>query len=123
MSAFGKCAGGGRRSTERIEASLGAVFATVTGSTSAELVDISRGGARLRGGQLPAEGDEVMLTVSPIKAYALVTWRDAEECGMTFDPGLCTAQIEALGRRAAQARGLSADVKAALDDWSGGFVR
>ena len=123
MGAFGKCEGGGRRSSARQRAPLIAVFTTQSRSHEAVLVDISRTGARLTGEDLPQIGDDFILAIEGIRTFGWVAWSAADECGVTFDGPLPAADVEAVREKVGQSVGFTPSLKAAFDDWTGGFAR
>ena len=55
MNAFGKASGGGRRGADRQTAPLMVLVSTLSRTLEAVLVDLSATGARITGGELPAE--------------------------------------------------------------------
>ena len=123
MSEFGKRQGGGRRSAARTVAPLAAVFTTVTRSHAAVLVDLSCTGARLSGEDLPETGEELMLAVGNLRAFATVIWTGAGECGVHFDVPLASGDVALVRCEVARQGGLAPDLKAALDDWTTGLAR
>ena len=50
-------------------------------------------------------------------------WSRDGDCGVTFDPALDEDDLRELQRKFALARGLTPNVKAALDDWTAGMAR
>ena len=123
MVAFGKKMGGGRRAAARSASPLIAVFTTLQQSHTAELVDISATGARLRGEHLPEAADELLLSIDKVRAFGTVVWSDADECGVEFDCPLSPADEQLLSERVAAARGLPPEIKLALDNWAVGCGR
>ena len=71
MNAFGKSAGGGRRTAPREVTPLLAVYTSVTRSHSALLVDVSNTGARLRAPELPEAGEDLLVSLSNIGSSEL----------------------------------------------------
>ena len=123
MGSFGKRTGGGRRAAVREPAPLIAVFTTVTRSHAATLVDISATGARLRGDDLPARGDLVELSIGNVRAFGIIKWVRAGQCGVAFDGPLAAADVELLRDQVKQARGLPPEIRGAYDDWVVGLAR
>lgn len=123
MGSFGKCKGGGRRSAPRRAAPLIAVLTTLTGSHDAQLIDISRTGARLSGNDLPNEGDELIVTVGGVRAFGCVAWQHDGECGIAFDGPLPAMDVERVRHDAANGGGLTPDQRAAFEDWTLGLAR
>lgn len=123
MTEFGKCNGGGRRSAPRQAAPLMATIATLSKTYSAVIVDISQTGMRLRGEHLPEQGEEGFVSFERIKTFGLVTWATDRECGIAFDGPLPATEMARLGQEAARLRGVSPEMRAALDDWTLGLAR
>ena len=123
MNAFGKRNGGGRRSAARTVAPLVALVTTVARSHSAVLVDLSRTGARIRGDDLPATGEDLMFVVEKVRAFAKVAWSREGECGIEFDGPLPPGDVQALRQAAARSAGIRPEVKAAMEDWMLGMAR
>src|SRR4051812_21582808 len=96
MNAFGKCLGGGRRAAPREAAPLLAVYTTVTRSHSAQLVDVSSTGARLRAPDLPQEGDELIITIGRVRAFGAVAWVTETDFAMAFDDRLDASDLAQL---------------------------
>lgn len=123
MSTFGKRGGGGRRRAEREQLPLIVVFTTRTRSHAAGLVDLSATGARLRGSDLPAPDEDVMLSVEGVSAFAIVRWCRLGFCGVEFESPLSPAEIRSLEKRVQAARGLAPETMAAMEDWTLGIAR
>ena len=123
MGAFGKSVGGGRRSAARASAPLIAILTTLVGSRSAVLVDVSSSGARVRGADLRAMGDELVVNIDRVQAFASVVWSDSGECGIVFEPALQPDDEEYLRNLVAAARGLPPDIRAAFENWVVGAGR
>jgi hypothetical protein len=86
-------------------------------------VNVSTTGARLRGSDLPQEGEELLLSVDSVRAFGTVVWSESGECGVAFDTPLAIEEAEALRYRAAKTAGFTPELKAALDDWTLGLAR
>ena len=125
MREFGKREGGGRRSAARQRAPLPAVISTVDGSRVATLVDISCTGARLRGSVLPRPGEDLVIRIEKVQAFATVVWWNDGECGVTFDMPICAEEIDILRDEAGltSLANLTLEEKLALDDWTTGKAR
>lgn len=117
MNAFGKSKGGGRRSAPRANAPLVAMVTTLQGSHSAELVDVSATGARLRGPGLPDVGDELFVTVDEVIGFGQVAWSEGNERGLAFDPHLTPVEEQHVRSKVKTAAGLPLEMRAAFDDW------
>jgi hypothetical protein len=123
MITFGKASGGGRREGSREAAPLSVLMTTVTKSYTAELVDISATGARVRCRELPEINDEMYLTVGRIKSFCSVRWKRAPECGVQFYEPLLQKDVISVRREVSDGRGLDPATRAALDDWVLGIAR
>ena len=123
MSAFGKRQGGGRRSAEREDLPLIAVFTTRTRSHSAMLVDLSATGARVRGNDLPEVNQDLILSIEDVSSYGIVKWKRMGFCGIEFDASLSVASIKQLEHKVRIARGLPPQIMAAMEDWAIGLAR
>ena len=122
MSTFGKRGGGGRRKAARENLPLIAVFTTMTCSYTAELVDVSATGARLRATHAPDEGEEIFLSVDKLKTFGVVAWSHDQEFGVTFDLQFAEEDVDYLRSKVARTVGLTADMRLALDLWAAGSV-
>jgi len=123
MRSFGKCRGGGRRSSERQAAPLIAVVTTLKEAHNAVLVNISQTGVRLRGDNLPDEGAELFVSVERIRSFGTVAWKDAGECGICFDGPLPAADVAAIRSGATKGGPLALQFQTAFDDWTQGLAR
>ena len=123
MGTFGKADGGGRRGAAREVIPLVAVFTTLTRSHSAELIDISATGARLQSPYGPEKGEEVLFSVDRLRAFGTVAWTHEDEFGIAFDVPVIADEVEILRERVRASRGLTADMRQALDAWSLGTAR
>lgn len=129
MTAFGtrKCdpqgAFAGQRTRPRSKVSLPGNLATPATSQPIILVDVSATGARVRGGNLPAAGEFVRLSIGSSIAFGAVAWCEDEECGLAFDHRLTDAEVAEFRQAAAEAQrlGLSPDVMRAKADWTNGL--
>lgn len=102
---------------------LVAIVTTLKHKRSSVVIDVSATGARLQGPDLPRTSEELFVTVDGIIAFGVVAWEAGEERGIAFDPPLDAEDERILRERAAQSRGLTPEMSAALDDWSVGFAR
>jgi hypothetical protein len=121
---FGKQGGGGRRNSNRKAASLLAVVKTRATSYSAELVDISLTGAKLRGAHLPNLGEEFFVAIERLEVFASVVWSEQDECGIAFDEPISSFQLNGLQIEAKTAKlmRLTPAEKQALDHWRSGRI-
>ena len=123
MVAFGKAYGGGRREGSREAAPLCVMMTTVSTCYSAELVDLSATGARLRCDDLPAIGVELFMTANRIKTFCTVRWTGDCEFGVQFYEPLLQADIISVRREAAAGLGFDPSLRSAVDDWVLGVAR
>jgi len=123
MQAFGIAGGGGRRSAQRQTAPLLGVLTTLQKSWATYLVDVSATGARVQGDCLPGDSEEFFLIVEGVKAFGTIAWTRDDERGVTFDPPLTQGEEDKLRGAICRTRGLSADRRAAQDDWDLGLAR
>src|SRR4051794_17464634 len=98
MMPFGKRVDvpGGRRRTERERVVLAAAALTLDRSRSVVVEDVCSSGARLRGRDLPEDGQELLVKVGSIDVMASVVWASHEVCGITFAPPLEPAGVKQL---------------------------
>jgi len=120
---FGRSIGGGRRVAQRERAPVHVSFSTLTRSQSAVLADFSPTGARLRGENLPAAGEEMVLTVGRLRTYALVAWSRGNECGLEFDMPLPADVMAAVRVSFAITGCWTRELQQAFEDWHSGAVR
>ena len=66
----------------------------------------------MRAPDLPQEGDELFVTIGPVKAFGVVVRAREPEFAMAFDEPLGTEDLEILKDNVRAARGLPPDVKA-----------
>jgi hypothetical protein len=119
MRTFGKAAGGGRRQASRDAMPMPAEVTIVKKRRTAALVDLSSTGARLRGFDLPGEGEIVSLTLDCVRAFGSVAWVREGECGVEFEAPLLPFEVKRLQRANGDAtlsyRGV--EQKMCIDDW------
>jgi hypothetical protein len=123
MMAFGKAYGGGRREGGREAAPLTVLLTTVSRSYSAQLIDLSATGARLRCDDLPAIGVELDMMAGRIKTFCTVRWASDSEFGVQFFDPLPQADGISVRREVAAGMGLDPSLRAAMDDWVLGVAR
>ena len=73
--------------------SLNGVMFSRGRTATAAVTNLSSGGARLFGDQLPSVGTEVLLIIGAQRAYSRVAWRDDDACGISFDDMLLDGQL------------------------------
>lgn len=123
MSVFGKRSGGGRRKTGREAVPLLATLTSVSRSHSAILVDISATGARLRGNDLPAVDQDLIVIVENVRSFATARWNQNGQVGVEFDPPLADADVQMLRHEVAKGRGFTPEERAAYEAWKLGVAR
>lgn len=123
MGSFGKRNGGGRRSAARLSAPLIALVTTFRESRSAVLVDVSATGAKLRGRDLPAVFEELIIAIDGTTAFGTVAWEAGDERGVAFDVPLQAAEEARLRDKVAHARGMPPEFRHAFEDWTQGLAR
>ena len=123
MRNFGRANGGGRRASLREHAPILVVYFTMSRSDTADLVNISATGARLRGDMLPDKGEELVMTMEGVRTYGSVVWSDDDECGVAFDRPLVPGSLQKLRHSVLLAGGLTPDQKQAFDMWTMGAAR
>ena len=119
---FGKRMGGGRRGAGRAYGPLTVVITTVSKSIAVELVDMSSTGVRLCGNYLPEKDEELMISIGTLKAFGTVAWSKGDQCGVSFDLPVGEGGVDAVREAVAERRGISLEMKSALDAWTVGSV-
>jgi hypothetical protein len=116
--------GGSRRAT-RQDMLIPTAMMTMTDSRSVDLLDLSKSGARIRGTHLPSPGQEVILLIARLEAFATVIWRDEDECGVHFDIALSDRALATVESERGQSTpsGSSSDAILASADWENGLAR
>ena len=93
MSTFGTSQARGRRSVPRAAAPLIAVLATGAAHHSAELIDLSRTGARLKGATFPEEGADLIFQAGKVRVTGEIIWVEGDQCGVAFDTPIAAAEV------------------------------
>jgi hypothetical protein len=93
MRTFGTFEARGRRSVPRAPAPLIAVLSSGTDHHAAELIDLSRTGARLKGPTFPGEGAELLFQAGKVRAAGEVIWIDGDQCGVEFDTPIAGDEV------------------------------
>lgn len=70
-----------------------AVLATGAAHHSAELIDLSRTGARLKGTTFPEKGVDLIFHAGKVRARGKVIWVDGDQCGVAFDTPIAAAEV------------------------------
>lgn len=102
-----------------------AAMMTTTDTVSVDLLDLSASGAKLRGSNLPAAGQEVLVLLGRLEAFGSVVWREEDQCGVRFDVPLSESAVsivEAEGLHSSL-RGMSGEDLLAASDWLNGLAR
>jgi PilZ domain len=125
VSVFGNAGGGGRRRASREELPLPAVVSTIQESRVVVLVDLSSTGVRLRGSNLPPEGEALWVKIENVRRFGLVAWSEHGECGVEFDIPIRGHEASRLRKEVQVATLLAGSVQQmlALQDWETGFAR
>ena len=86
MSSFGKRIDGpgGRRRIRRKPVSIHGSAATMEGSRCVLIEDLCLTGARVRGRELPAEGNEILLRSGDRAILGRVAWERGDRRGIVF---------------------------------------
>jgi hypothetical protein len=94
MTTFGNSPARGRRAVPRASAPLVVALSTSGTKNRAELIDVSRTGARLKGGAFPDEGEELTLEAEKIRIVGEVVWSDGDQCAVAFDTPIAIAEVK-----------------------------
>jgi hypothetical protein len=125
MRMFGKCKGGGRRRAAREVLPMAALVNTLEKTWITVLLDVSATGARLRGFDLPAAGEEIVVKMDCVRAFGIVAWCEHEECGVHFDPPLPVFEVDRLRRdvKVATLTSNATEEQVAIEAWATGRTR
>ena len=82
-----------RRRSPREAVMLAGSAMSVTRSRSVMIADLSAGGARLGGRDLPAAGDDLLMVVGSQDRMGTVMWRSGDKCGVRVDEPLAADHI------------------------------
>ena len=93
MGTFGTSQARGRRAVPRAATPLIAVLAAGAAHHSAELIDLSRTGARLKGATFPEEGVDLIFHAGKVRATGEVIWIEGDHCGVAFDTPIAAAEV------------------------------
>jgi hypothetical protein len=115
----------GRRHSPRAHIVLPATLDALSGRKQTNLLDISREGARLEGGDLPATGKDIILRCGAVDTFGTVVWAVAGRCGVLFDEPIGLAELVALRQVAvaAELSGITEEERQARADWMNGLSR
>lgn len=93
MRFFGLSKAHGRRSVPRAFVPLHAVVSTQTRDHAAELLDLSRTGARLSGVCFLSQGEQVTFRAEKVRASGEIIWVEDRECGVEFDTPIAVEEV------------------------------
>ena len=111
---------GGSRRAVRENLMSRTVIMTMTDSHRVDLLDLSESGAKVRGHDLPAPGQEVLILIGRLEAFGTIIWREQDQCGIQFDIPLSETAISALKKECKQTALIGG---AAAEDWLFGVAR
>lgn len=116
---------GGHRRAVRDDAMIRVAMMTLTETVGVDLLDLSTSGAKLRGRDLPAPGEQVIVLLGRLEAFGSVVWRDEDQCGIRFDVSLSeSAQSVVESERGPSSLvTISRDDILAASDWHNGLAR
>ena len=66
---------------------------------------------------LPERGDDLLITLSTVRAFGTVAWVEGDEFAVAFDAPLTAADLTLLRKIVRSGLGFTPQVKAAIDDW------
>lgn len=112
-----------QRASGRSAARLPAILETPAARLSVTLVNVSRGGACVKGTNLPKAGRFAKLRVGGVSAFGEIVWREGGACGLRFDKKLKAEDAEDLHQAAQEsaAEGMSVEHRRAMDAWLNGL--
>jgi hypothetical protein len=110
MSTFGKSRATGRRFAPRVAAPIHATLSSGLRNDAAELVEVSRTGARLAGKSLPTIGEQLTFRAGDVQALGEVVRSERHECAIEFQTPIATGEVDQLRKLGAPSN--SSDVPA-----------
>jgi len=115
----------GRRAEPRAYILLPAATEALSGHGRANLLDVSRIGARLEGPGLPETGKDIVLKCGATEAFGSVAWAVSGRCGIHFDEPIGGRDLVALRALAAAAdqSEMTQQEREAAADWANGLAR
>ena len=98
---------------------LSAAVRTLFGNGLLEVEDVSATGARLSGPRVPKTGEELMIRIETVEAFARVVWSRNGVCGLAFEDVLSSSDLAKLQQEARTVSlfRLSPHEKIALNHW------
>lgn len=94
MKKFGHSMAFGRRAMPRSNAPALAVLSTATTNYAADLMDLSRTGARLEAECLPRIGEDLVFQAEKVRCPAAVVWLAGRQCAIEFDTPLAGGEVK-----------------------------
>ena len=88
----------GRRQWPRQLMLLSARLITVTSECPVRIRDLSRGGARVEGWDLPPVATDILLKRGAFEAFGTIAWIADNHCGIQFEAELPDEMFEAIER-------------------------
>lgn len=92
----------------RTDAPLLAVLSRGSAELTAELINLSRTGARLKGSGFPEEGEELIFRAEKVMAACAVVWLDGDQCAVEFDTPIAAAEVARIRALAKFVEGVAA---------------
>ena len=116
---------GGGRKAAREDIMIRAAMMTLTDTINVDLLDLSTTGAKLRGPDLPAPGQEVLMLLGRLEAFGTVIWRVEDQCGVHFDIPLSERALSIVEseRGTSSLKALDGEAVLAASDWLNGLAR
>ena len=88
----------GRRQWPRQLMLLSARLITVTSESAVRIRDLSRGGARVEGLDLPPVGTDILLKRGAFEAFGTIVWIADTHCGIQFEAELGDEMFDVIER-------------------------
>jgi hypothetical protein len=86
----------GRRQYARQPMLLSARLITITSEHNVRIRDLSAGGARVQGDDIPEVGTDVLLKRGAFETFGKIAWVSDGQAGVEFDDPLDDAEVKAL---------------------------
>ena len=94
MRLFGFSRARGRRPVPRAHIPVQTLICTSTRDHAAELVHLSRTGARLRGVCYLAKGEQVTFRAEDVRASGEIVWVADRQCGVEFNTPIAADEVD-----------------------------
>lgn len=116
---------GGRRAAERDPVLMMGLLTTMGRRVEAELLDISRTGARLRPHRQVELNERTLLKAGSVSTLGEVVWSTGDQCGLTFEEPLSDEELDTIRRLGKNALHTfrNADNMIAAEIWVSALVR